>query len=189
MTMTERERFSIGDHVWVAGAGQSPLQRPCRVCAGDKTVTLILGSGEQVSLDCGMCAAGHHAPTGVETYYEYGAVAVLYRVTGIEAVVDEEGERVRYRSGSDGAYSILDHEQCYATREEALASCAPLIAEHEAEQERRMAFKEKNTNKSYAWNAGYHLREAKRCRTEAERHERKAVLLKAKAKTEAPNAD
>ena len=185
MPATQVERFKVGDTVWVPYAGPVKVTRPCRVCAGTKRVTIILGSGEQVGLDCGMCSHGYESPRGIEEDYEFGATASSYPVTGIEVVVDEDGEHVRYRSGSGGCYSILDHEKCYATRDEALANGAEQVAAAAVESEERLAYKEKDTNKSYAWNAGYHLREAKRCREQADRHEKKAVLLKAKAKSDA----
>lgn len=179
------ERFKVGDTVWIPYAGQLQTSRPCRVCAGQKVVTLILGSGEHVQLDCGMCSKGYEQPSGIEEGWEFGADARSFHITGIEVVVDEEGEHVRYRSGSNGSYSSIEHEKCHATYEEALANAGEQVAEAEREREARLAYKEKDTNKSYAWNAGYHLREAKRCRAEAERHEKKAVLLKTKSKADA----
>ena len=176
------ERFKIGDTVCTVYAGPTQVTRPCRACAGTRVVTLILGSGEHVQLDCGACQLGYDFPRGVETDYAFEARATPYQVTGVEVVESEKGEEVRYRSGGENAYSILYHEKCFATMDEALANGATLVAEHEAEAERRIASKEKDQAKSYAWNAAYHLREAKRHRAEAERHERKAVALKAKAK-------
>jgi hypothetical protein len=174
--------FKVGDTIYVARAGTTELTRPCRVCNGDRRVTLILGTGEQVSLDCEYCAKGYEAPTGRETYYEYRSTAVSYPVTGIETISTPNGETVKYRSGSDGCYYSFAATDCFPSAEAAAERGAELAAEHEVEQERKMKAKEQG-NKSYAWHAGYHLREAKWARDQAAYHERKAVLMKEQART------
>jgi hypothetical protein len=173
--------IKVGDTVYVARAGTTEDSRPCRVCNGDKRVTLILGSGEHLSLDCDYCGHGYQYPTGLETFYEFRAEAKPYPVTGIETISGPNGETVKYRSGSEGAYYSFAAADCFPSAEAAAARCAELVAEHEVEQDRMMKAKEQN-NKSYAWHAGYHLREAKNARKQAEYHERKAVLMKEQAR-------
>lgn len=178
----------IGSTVWTADASSTAQTRPCRVCAGDRKVILIMGSGERVELDCGMCQAGYESPTGVETFYAYEAKPSPFRVTTIESVESGDGRCITYRNGGDGFYTSVPANKCYLTREAALAACAELVAEREREIEQRLSQKEKSTNKSYAWNAGYHLREAKKFQKEAEYHEKKAVVLKAKSLHHGPEA-
>ena len=173
--------MKVGDTVYVARAGSTETSRPCRVCNGDKRVTLILGTGEHVSLDCEYCSRGYEAPTGRESFYEFRANPESYVISGIEAVSSAQGETIRYRSGSNGGYYTFDAIDCFPSAEAAAARCAELVAEAEVEQGRKMRTKEK-ANRSYAWNAGYHLREAKRCRDQADYHERKAVLMKEQEK-------
>lgn len=175
-------RYAVGDVVWVARAGTTQKERPCRICAGDRRVTLLLGSGDRVELDCDYCQAGWATPTGVELYYGYDASATSYVVTAIETVSDAQGEHVTYRSGSDGGWTSFAAADCYPTHDDAIAHCAEKVAQHEAEQEAQMARKEKG-QRSYAWNAGYHLRNAEKARIEVLYHERKAVLMKAAART------
>jgi hypothetical protein len=170
-------RFAVGDVVWVPRAGSTELTRPCRICAGNRRVTLILGSGEHIGLDCEFCGLGFEGPRGIEKYYDYAADAEAFVVSGIEVVHDAEGEHTKYRAGSDSAYYTFESDRCYASRDEAVANAARLLADLMAEQDRQMGQKEK-AHKSYAWHAGYHLREAARSRKEAERHERKATLMK-----------
>ena len=172
----------VGDTVWIAYAGDVAKTRPCRVCNGNRRVVLLLGTGEQVELDCEMCAKGYEAPTGVEQYWEFEGKPSPFYVTGVEVVENVSGRTVRYRSGTDNGWNSIEAEKCYATFDEAMAASAAVVAEREAEQAQRMGWKEKDTNKSYAWNAGYHLRAAAKDRKSAEYHERKATLLKAKSK-------
>ena len=177
------QRFNIGDEFWVARAGTTDLQRPCRVCAGSRLVTLILGSGEAVSLECGYCGHGFEGPRGFETYYGYRAEPALYFVSGVVVNSSEKGEQVEYRAEANGGYYTFPATDCFLTYDMALARSTELVAKHETDQERQMSVKEKGDHKSYAWHAGYHLREAKRERASAERHERKAVIMKSMDRT------
>ena len=167
--------MTIGDMIYVARAGSTQVDRPCRICNGDRRVTLILGTGEQVSLDCEYCGIGLSAPTGHESFYEFRAAPTAYPVTSIEIVRSTTGDAIRYRSE---CYSF-DAADCFLSAEAAAVRCAELVTEEESRQDQRMRAKEKD-NKSYAWHAGYHLREAKRHRTDADYHERKVVLMKAR---------
>lgn len=175
-------KFKVGDIAFAVRTGPTQTTRPCRACNGDKKVTLILGSGEHVHLDCGACAKGCEYPTGTETGYEFQARLVPYTISGIEVTEDAEGRSVRYRSGSDNGYYTFDEDDLFAAEQDASEECVRKVAEHEEEAERQIGQKVKNTNKSYAWNATYHLREAKSHTRQAEYHRRKAVILKAKAK-------
>lgn len=168
----------IGDRVWVARAGTTQMERPCRVCDGRLRVTLILGSGEQVAVECAYCSRGFEGSVGVEPYYAWEATAAHYTVTGIEVLRNEQGEVVRYQSGGARAYTTFDAADCYATYDDAVASGARLVAQHEAEQEEQMSRKEKD-RRSYSWNAGYHLREAEKARKQVLYHDRKAESMKA----------
>src|ERR1035437_7540886 len=175
----------VGDTIYVARAGSTQVDRPCRICNGDRRVTLILGSGEHVSLDCEYCGISIPAPTGRESFYEFRAAPTPLVVSGVEVVGTATGETIKYRSGSDGCYSTFAAADCFLSSEAASARCAELVASNEVEQERRMHAKEKD-NKSYAWHAGYHMREAKRAREQAEHHERKAVLMKEHKRQDTP---
>lgn len=176
-------RFKVGDVALAVRVGSMQVVRPCRACNGDRAVTLILGSGEQVRLECGACSKGYHEPTGTETDYEFQAKLTPYQITGIEVVETANGQNVTYRSGTEHGYYTFGEGDLFVSEEEAQAECARKVAEHEAEEERRIGEKVKYTNKNYAWNAAYHLREAKRHEKDAAYHNRKAVILKAKSKT------
>jgi len=133
-------------------------------------------------MDCEYCGKGFQGPTGEELCYEYVAAATPIVVTGVEVVTDEaRHDKVRYRSGTASGRSSFDAEQCFASHDEAVAAAASLVEQAAVEQERTMERKDK-ASKSYGWHAGYHLRSAKDARQQVEHHERKATLMKAKAK-------
>ena len=174
-------RFNIGDRAFVASAGSVQRDRPCRVCDGQRWVTLILGTGEQVRLDCEYCSRGFEAPTGREPYYEYAAEPRSFVVHGVSVETGLDGEEVTYRDNPGNCWHNFNAKDCWPTAEEAMARSAELVAEHEAEQEAQMVRK-KNDNKSYAWHAGYHLRNAKEHERQMEYHKRKAVIMKSLSK-------
>jgi hypothetical protein len=62
--------FTIGQKVYVAWANAySQQQVECPICAGKRSVTLILGSGEHVSVECAGCDWGFEGAHGYVTKY------------------------------------------------------------------------------------------------------------------------
>ena len=186
--MTDTKRFNVGDIMWVADAGSTKRTRACRVCNGEKTVTLVLGSGEHVRLDCDFCSRGYESPSGIEQYYDYAAQPTPHRITGIEIVILNGQEIVTYREGSENAWQSFKAANCFATSDAALERCAELIVERAAEIERQFRCKT-NGAKTYAWNAGYHLREAASARKQVAYHEQKAAIMRDMAKPYRPPND
>jgi hypothetical protein len=168
--------YKIGDTVWVTRVGQQPVTKPCPICFGKLTVTLIFGNGDECILPCSYCALGYDPPKGTVEEYEYIAEAEPRTITGTETSVSEGGEKATYRSGH---WSM---EKVYATKEEALEEAVAHKDEYEKDQLTRAEYIKKDKNKSYSWNAGYHLRNAKRMRREIEYHEKMAVICKSRAK-------
>lgn len=173
------KHFNVGDVIWMATNGTMPVDKTCPVCFGKMTVTLILGNGDSVELLCDYCGKGWNGPRGYVTEYEYVAEAKPFFVAGVEVHISSEGEIYRYRES--GGWSC-DTDRLFATKEEALADSLRRKAEYDKEQETRAEYIKKDTNKSYSWNAGYHMREAKRHRRDAEYHEKKAVICKQRVK-------
>jgi len=171
------KQYKVGDKAWYARYDMVKVTKPCPVCYGEKQVTLILGNKDKVVLPCDYCGHGFDEPSGVITEYEYTAEPEHLIITGIESKQDLVSKEIRYYSG--GRYFLA--EDLFDTKEEANKRCAEKIRQAE-EEETQTAMKLKlNHYKSYAWNAGYHLREAKNHKQRAEYHERKAILCKAKA--------
>lgn len=174
--------FNIGDTVYYAAAGNKRIDIPCPICFGKRQVTLILGNGDSVELPCQYCGNGFDTPRGYIEEYEYIAEASPFLITGISINTTESGEKREYRSGSDNCYHNLHEDKCFATIEEALQAAISVKETMENEQKTRTEYIKKDKQKSFAWNAGYHMREAKRNRKDAEYHEEKAILCKAKDK-------
>lgn len=168
--------YNVGDTVWLAQYDHTEVKMPCPVCFGEKQVILILGNGETVALPCDYCGKRCAEPRGFIMEYEYTAKVQLITITEVQSKVDSMGEERRYYFGG----RCTEIQDIWDTKEEALARCAEKVAQQKLE-ETTSAFRIKaNHLQSYAWNAGYHLRQAKEYRKRAEYHEQKAVLCKGK---------
>jgi len=56
--------FVIGQQMWMAIGESENVSRPCQICNGDRAVTIILGTGEEVSVICDGCGLGFEGPRG-----------------------------------------------------------------------------------------------------------------------------
>lgn len=176
--MTDEKQYNVGAEVWYAHYNMVAVKKPCPVCFGRKEVTLILGDNNSMVLPCGYCGHGLDEPRGYTTEYEYVARAEHAIITKVESVTDGLGEQRRYYFG--GRYAAI--EDLFDTEVAAVARCVVKIAVREREENTRPDRIKAHQAQSYAWNAGYHIRQAAQHRKQAEYHDRKAVLCKARAK-------
>jgi len=170
--------FNIGDIVWFARTGLQPIQEPCPVCFGNKIVVIILGNGDEVTIPCSYCAPGMEPPLGVVIRYHMEPATERVTITGREI---REGEKIEVTYYGPGC-RVYRSNTVFETEVEALAESAKLCAEEIKDRETRSEYIKKDKIKSFAWNAGYHLTEARRLRESIAYHERMAVICKAKAK-------
>lgn len=171
--------YSVGDTVWLSRYDHEAVQKPCPICFGNKQVTLILGNDDKVLLPCDSCGHGLDEPTGVVTQYEYVPKAERLVITQVETTHTMEGEERRYYF----AHRYTDPENIFDSEEEALARCNQMIYQERLEDAKAYRLKH-NLLKSYAWNAGYHLTQARDCRKRAEYHDQKAILCKSRARNQ-----
>jgi hypothetical protein len=175
------KQYKTGDCVWVAVAGVQQVSKECPVCFGKLSVTLTLGNGDGVVLPCQMCAPGYEPPRGFVLEYEYVAQAEVETIREVRTASDADGDRVEYLTFSS---HLLKHGEAFDTQEEAMVSATEKSIRYAEEQRTRAEYLKGNQAKSYSWNAGYHMREAKRKEEDAARHRERAQLCKAKGKTE-----
>ncbi len=171
--------YNVGDSVWWARCGVRELNVTCPVCFGKLQVTLILGDDSQVVLPCDYCGKGYEGPKGYTIEHEYVSGAERRTISAVNATHDETGVKREYRSHDN---YILYAEDLFDTEAEAIERCKAK-AEKLAEEQRTRAERIKaNVNKTFSWNAGYHLREAKRKEREVIYHREKAAVCKARGK-------
>lgn len=165
-----KTKRQIGDTIWVAHYRREEVQDTCPVCYGKKEVVLILGNGEHCILECDYCAKGYGSPRGVVTDWRYVKSAERIAITGIE--IDERGET--YKCGQ----WCPDESGCFDSEQQALEYAQKLADVENELQETQAECIKKNAHKNFAWNAGYHLREAKRSGESVAYHERMAKICK-----------
>jgi hypothetical protein len=175
--MNER-RFNVGDVVYNARCQWASKQTLCPICFGKCQVTLILGNEDSVILPCDYCSRGFEAPTGYISEYDYIVEAERVTITDIKIEISSDGEKYQYIS----CHQYYDTENLFLDKEEALARAKERKQQLDEEQQTSASWIKHDKLRSFAWNAGYHLREAKRNRKDAEFHDQKAILCKQRAK-------
>ncbi len=170
--------YNIGDTVFVARYENRLERILCPVCFGKREVVLILGNEDQVTLPCEYCKIGFDPARGYVMEYVFLPKVDEERIIGREIHDSLDGQKVEYYAGN----RILYPENMFDSPEEALIRAKELEKEAEEQEQIRLTHIKKNKKTSFAWNAGYHIREAAKNRKSAEYHECMAILCKAKAK-------
>lgn len=172
-------RFAVGDRVWFVTSGTQQHYVECPDCLGQCALTVTLGDGSQVSIDCDCCKQGYLGSRGSVISYEWKCTVESDEITGMEI----SGADVRYK------FQYRYPDAVYATKEEAEAESVKVLAAHVEDENRRMNHvKDRQVrHRTWAFSVSYHRRCAKEARKQAEYHESKLVVAKAKTKT--PDAE
>ena len=173
-------KYQVGDQAWHARCDWRAVKKLCPVCYGKLKVTLILGNEDSVTMPCDYCRVGFSTPTGEVEEYEHVIEPKLVTITAVELSISKTGTDVEYR---DGCYVYRD-DTLFRDKAGAIAKGEELKVALDKEQEVGAARIKIKKHEKYSWNAGYHLRLAKRDRESAERHEQMAVLCKAKIRSD-----
>jgi len=172
------KKYKVGDVVWVASFEHTKKTKPCPVCFGELKITLILGNGDQVVLPCDYCGKGYDGPKGYVSDYEYIADAKKEVITAVNITQTAAGEKIEYRS----KHYILYPDKILDTEKDAIQRSNELAAEYKKERETQARHIKNNTNKTYSWNAGYHMRAVKQAKHDLEYHEKMATICKQRSK-------
>jgi hypothetical protein len=173
--------YNIGDSVWVASFDLQEEQVTCPVCFGNLSVILVLGNGDHLSLPCDYCGKGRDVPTGRIREYRREPRCRAIVIFSREITENLEGTQVEYRTSDSHCYHS---DEVFETQVEAITEARRRADVMAGEERTRAVYLKKNVNQTYSWNAGYHLREAKRLREQIAYHERQATLCKEKSKGE-----
>ncbi len=165
MTMSEPE-FNLGQMVYVAWASAYARKMiTCPICDGYKSVTLILGSGEHVPVECQGCGLGYDGPQGTISTYEPDSGVREDKITGIAV------------SGNGYMYSTLNHSpdlcDIFSTMEEAEPRRLVLLGEAQEQVRRNFEAQFKQKKKDHGWTVHYHRREIIRLEKTLEWHRTK----------------
>lgn len=170
------QKFSIGDRVWFAQVETKSYKVPCSDCLGQRALTVIMGDGEHVSINCSACERGYYGSDGVETKNQYLPAVRSGIVRGVEC----SGERIEYKIHIS-EHSYWSPKAVFATEAEARADAEVLRLQSEEQAHAEFLRREKPT-RSWAFNAGYHRREIKEGERRLAYHRAKLAVAKVKAK-------
>ena len=171
---------NINDVVWWATYENKEVSKQCIVCYGKKEVTLVLGNGDNVTLPCSYCGTGYEEPRGYTREYEFVSNVQQIAIDKVSIEKTLVGDIVEY---SYGCY-CLRPDMIFDTKEEAEEKIKTLIAARIGDENTKSEHIKKDKYKSFTWNAGYHMREAKKAKEQVEYHEKKAILCKERSKKE-----
>ena len=166
-------KYEMGDKVWYAKRDVVVKTMPCPECFGQKALTVILGDGSQVSIDCAGCACGCEPPTGYITYLEY-----------IEKVLEVTIDRIEETS-TETKYGFSGHRiketELFMNKEDAKRRALELAEEFNKEEIEKINRKEKH-DRTWSWNVHYHRKCIRGAEKELIYHKAKLEVAKAKEK-------
>lgn len=141
--------FAIGQVMWLPSNGAEKVRVPCPVCAGQCAVVIVLGTGEQVGVECDACGLGFEGPRGYIEEYQWTPAAVRFVIAKVERF---DGERWSLRSET-GAWAEWD--ALLPTEAEALERSRVLCA---AQEESNMQSRQRKRAgvKGRSWSLQYH---------------------------------
>ncbi len=164
-------KFNIGDKVWVAVAGNhNQIWTICPDCLGKMFLTVIVGNGSQITIDCECCKRGYEGCKGKIQEYQFQSSARQITVENIEF------------SNGQFRYNYNDEVDVFATEPEATKRAESLRSKHELEESERLKWHKENAHKTWAWNATYHRRSLKEALRNVEYHTAKLNVAKLKSK-------
>ena len=172
--------FNIGDEAWYARR-ESTLERvTCPECFDKKYLTVILGDGSQVTIDCAGCAAGYDPPRGYVTYYKQSASVSLVSICKVEIYADHAEYGF---GGTETCHHIARDTELFATEEEAKVRAKELAEEWNKEKLAQIHRKEKNDH-TWSWHVHYHRKQIRDAKNTIEYAEKKLDAAKAHVKEE-----
>ena len=170
--------FDIGQTFWLPGQATEQVMVECPICAGNKSVTVILGSGEHVTVNCDGCGLGYESASGVIKEYRHTPAAYQFVVAAVERYAPGEWY-LRSTDGRNAYFSELRH-----TETSALAESAEKIAALEEQNMMYRAHKKKGLSK-LAWTIRYHREQIRDAERQLEWHSQRVTPLEAKQKGDA----
>lgn len=168
--------FEIDEWVWFATTESHQRPEKCPDCQGNRYLTVTMGDGSTVTIDCSLCSVGYEPPRGIVMVNEYTISAGHDYIKGFE--VTEEG--VSYHLGSRYRMSESD---LFKTKEEAELRSEALRSAQTAAEMASWQRKEKDTN-TWAWNVRYHRAALKEAHRNMEYHSRKLEAARVHMKQE-----
>lgn len=177
------EIYNIGDEVWYANRTSVSEKITCPECFGKKYLTVILGDGSQVTIDCAGCASGFEDPKGYVTYYKQDIEVRLITIDRVEINPDY----VEYAFDKFGCgCHIAKDKDLFLTKEGAEVRAKELADEWNKEELAKLHRKEKN-HRDWSWHVHYYRRQIRDAEKTIEYATKKLEAAKAHVKKKKNN--
>lgn len=141
--------FTVGTVYYKPVPQPEKVRVPCPVCAGQKQVTMILGTGEHLEVPCEACGLGFEKSRGYIEEYRYTPRAIPYCIQSIEGYMYDEWV-LKNEYGEQSYGSTL-----FAQEADALAASVKQ-AEEQQERNARSYSQTKHSAKKMTWSVRYH---------------------------------
>lgn len=174
-------KFAIGDRPWHATTEHFEKVLTCPDCLGQKYLTVTMGDGSTVTIDCQLCGPGYNPPCGVVKIHGYKEYVYQTEIDGLE-IRAKDGATYQIAT----SYRVAEGD-LFSTKEEAEARAVELQREREQAEADRLKRKEKDKH-TWAWHVRYHRSEIKRAEKEIAYHAAKLAAAKEHATTERQEA-
>ena len=173
--------FKIGETLWHAARNHHEEKVQCPECMGTRVITMTLGTGERVALDCEMCRVGWDSARGwvtrsVLTFRaeKFMTVDLEFRSLGEVVYINDRGLRA-------------DARVLFPGLEECRVECSRLQQEHDRGREAMMMANLESKRKHLAFSAHYWKRKIVDLEKDLERcRARLAVCPEPRVKKEPP---
>ena len=157
--MTDKPKFNFGDYIYHGYVEHTEKWSPCSSCSGRGYNTIVL-DGETFTIDCEDCKRGYLGSNGSRGSYSFVPAVREGAISGVEKDSFEPfGFKYRLSAGSNSSW-VLNEEDCFSTKEKALARAEVLKAEREKEDAARLLQKTK-PDKSWVWHVRYYQNQIK----------------------------
>lgn len=173
--------MKIGDKIYWATFGNKHELVTCPDCSGNKRLTVIMGDGEEISIECPQCQSGCHAPTGLVSAYQYKGEVKTGIISGKSE--DQDGIEYKVQSGNHSYWCVKEEDAC--TNNKDAQKRADKKAFDYGEKEKANFLRKEKHDRTWGWNATYHRKCIKQAKHDLEYHSKKlniAVEKQAKNK-------
>jgi hypothetical protein len=173
--------FKVGDKAYLASMEYHQETVVCPDCAGKKYLTVILGDGTELSIDCCTCQSGYDPPRGYVNYHSYRPMSEVQEITidGVEYRKDGDNyvaTEYQYNKSSS-SWRTAKSNQVSANKAEAQLR-AEMMAREASEEALKDFLSREKPNHTWAWNATYHRRCMKQALKDYEYHKAKIEVAK-----------
>ena len=142
--------FNIGDTYYLPHHNPTQVTVPCPTCYGALKVTLILGNGEQVDVQCEGCGKGYEGPKGCITEYSYEPFVSSFKIAGIHSMYD--GEFTLKSTGGETA----NFTQLFQDKDAAMEKAKQQMKESLDQNMRSSTASTKYQRANLTWSVQYH---------------------------------